>query len=51
VKKSKSNFASDHYVGAFVIKMPARPYLGFGSHEIEVTLDVVETFIERALKA
>jgi phage gpG-like protein len=51
VKKSRSNFASVHYVGAYVIKMPARPYLGFGPKEIEVTLDVVETFIEGALKA
>ena len=32
------------------VTIPARPYLGFGAQEIEVTLDVVETFTMRALK-
>jgi phage virion morphogenesis protein len=50
VKKGASNFATTHYVGAYVIQMPARPYLGFGPKEVEVTLDVVETFTTRALK-
>jgi phage virion morphogenesis protein len=33
------------------VTTPARPYLGFGAAETEVTLDVVEVFTMRALKA
>ncbi len=32
------------------VTIPARPYLGFGAQEIEVTLDVVDAFVSRALK-
>lgn len=32
------------------VTIPARPYLGFGEAERVITLDVVETFIENALR-
>jgi phage virion morphogenesis protein len=50
VKKGASNFATKHYMGAYVIMMPARPYLGFGPEEQVVTLDVLDDAIARALK-
>lgn len=43
--------AAGGFVRVQSVTIPARPYLGFGAKEIEVTLDVVEVFTMRALKA
>lgn len=45
VKRSKSNFASDHAVGAHEIDMPARPMLGIGDKdEVEIT-HIVDAYL------
>ncbi|MGB0695370.1 MAG: phage virion morphogenesis protein [Rhodospirillaceae bacterium] len=41
VKRGKSNFASDHAVGAYEIEMSARPYLGVDDVDEAEILDIL----------
>jgi phage virion morphogenesis protein len=45
VKRSKSNFATDHAVGAHEIEMPARPFLGIDdADQVEIGAILIDHF-------
>lgn len=45
VKKSKSNFATDHEVGAHSIATPARPFLGITPEDIDNAQKIIVDYI------
>lgn len=45
VKRGRSNFASDHAVGAYTVRIPARPFLGLSPADAEEIPAIVARFI------
>ena len=45
VNKSRSNFATEHAVGAHVAKMPARPFLGIGAADRPEIATILGEFV------
>lgn len=49
VKRSKSNFATDHAVGAHDIEMPARPILGVNDNDEREIMNIVDDYLMRGI--
>lgn len=49
VKKSKSNFATDHAVGDYVINMPARPMVGINDNDEAEITHIVNAYLMRGV--
>ncbi|MBI1262952.1 MAG: phage virion morphogenesis protein [Rhizobiales bacterium] len=50
VKRSKSNFASDHDVGAYEFEMPARPILGINAKDEGEIMRIVDDYVMGAFQ-
>jgi phage virion morphogenesis protein len=49
VKKAKSNFAQRVQIGAYSIRIPARPFLGTSSQDDDELLQLAQDFLSQAL--
>lgn len=49
VKKSRSNFSQWHTMGAYKIKMPARPFLHLTEEDVSRMEDTAEDYLKRLL--
>jgi len=47
-KKKRSNFATDHQVGAYTVTVPARPFLGVGPSDLAALREIARDWLRDA---
>lgn len=47
-KKKRSNFATDHQVGPYTVKVPARPFLGVGPADVGALREIARDWLRDA---
>jgi phage gpG-like protein len=50
VKRSKSNFATEHQVGNYAVLIPARPFIGIDAQDQADISDILARHLAKALK-